>query len=161
LWLVCSRVDGGCYPGFVLCFSGVDGFFQSSSIPSRSNVSDGCLSPASQPLVSVLALLVDSAPTPVSMASTSKVTHQEATASTSLIDWNFGTDSDEEEGIVWAEEGEDYPWEGDEVFPQTQKEGDNAAVAMFLSGAWPFPQALDGMSRALPPFLRRRVPLPS
>jgi hypothetical protein len=128
-------------------------FFQSSSVSVRSDVSDGCLSPTSQPLASVSALLVDSALTLVSMAYASKVIHHEATVSTSHIDWNFGTDSDEEEGIVWAE-GEDYSWEGDEVFPQAQKEGDNAVVAMFLSGAWSFTQALDGMSRV-------PLPLPS
>jgi hypothetical protein len=93
-------------------------FFRSSSVPMRSDVSDGCLSLASQPLAFVSALLVDSAPTPVSMAYASKVIHHEATASLSHIDWNFGTNSDEEEGIVWAEEGEDYLWEGVEVFPQ-------------------------------------------
>jgi hypothetical protein len=57
------------------------------------------------------------------MASVLKAILQEATMSASLIDWNFGIDSDEDEGIVWAEEGEDYPREGDEVFPQAQKEG--------------------------------------
>jgi hypothetical protein len=82
------------------------------------------------------------------MTSTSKVIHQEVTTSTSHFDWNFVTDSDEEEGIVWAE-GEDYPWEGDEVFPQAQ-EGNNAIVAMFLSGACSFTQALDGMFRVPP-----------
>jgi hypothetical protein len=85
-------------------------FFQSPFVSVRSNASDGCLSLASQPLASVSALLVDSAPTHVSMASTSKVIHQEAMASTSLIGWNFGTGLDEEEGIVWAKEGENYLW---------------------------------------------------
>jgi hypothetical protein len=85
------------------------------------------------------------------MASASKDVHQEATASASHIDWNFGIDPDGEEGIFWAQEGKHYPWEGDEVFPQAQKEGDDAAVAMFLSSAWTFTQLLDEMSRVPPP----------
>lgn len=120
------------------------------SSPRLSGVSDGCLSLASQPLAYVSALLVDNASSLVSMTSASKVIHQEVTTPTSHFDWNFGTDSDEEEGIVWAEEVEDYSWEGDEVFPQAQKEGDDAVVAMFLSGARTFPQSLDGMSRVPP-----------
>jgi hypothetical protein len=99
----------------------------------RSDVSIGCLSPTLQPSVSVS--VVGSAS--FSMAYTSKVIHHEATTSSSHIDWNCGIDSDEEEGLVWAEEGEDYPWEGEEVFPQAQKEGDDAAIAMFLWFLYP------------------------
>jgi hypothetical protein len=118
-------------------------FFQSLSVSVRSNVSIGCLSPTLQPSVS--ASVGGSAS--FSMASTSKVIHHEATTSSSHIDLNCWIDSNEEEGLVWAKEGEDYPWEGEEVFPQAQKEGDDAAVAMFLSGAWSFTQVLNGMSR--------------
>jgi hypothetical protein len=45
-----------------------------------SDVSGGCLSPAFQPLAFVSALLVDSAPIPISMVFASKVVHQEVTA---------------------------------------------------------------------------------
>jgi hypothetical protein len=113
-------------------------FLKSSFVQVRSDVSNRCLSPASQPLASVSVLLVDNASSLVSMTSASKVIHEEATTSTSPFDWSFGTDSDVE--------GEDYLWEGDEVFPQAQKQGDDAGVAMFLSSAWSFTQALDGMS---------------
>jgi hypothetical protein len=53
-------------------------------------------------------------------------------------------------------EGEDYPWESDEIFPQAQKDGDDTAIAMFLSGAWSFTQVLDGMSRVPPPSTSKR-----
>lgn len=86
----------------------------------------------------------------VSMASVLKVVHQEATATASHVDWQFGIDSDEEEDNLWTEEGEDYSWGGDEAFPQAQKEGDDVVVAMFLSSAWYFTQALDGMSGPSP-----------
>jgi hypothetical protein len=66
----------------------------------RSDSSDGCLSLASQPLAFISTLLVDSALSPISMASASKVILQEATTSTSHIDWNFGIDSVEQEGFV-------------------------------------------------------------
>jgi hypothetical protein len=128
-------------------------FFQSPFVSVRSNASDGCLSLASQPLASVSALLVDSAPTAVSMASTSKVIHQEATASTSHIDWNFGTDSDKEQGFVWAEEGKDYPWEGDEVFPRLRRRGMMQLLLCICPPAWSFTQVLDGMSWSLLSFL--------
>jgi hypothetical protein len=68
--------------------------FQSSSVPVRSDVSRGCLSPTSQPLAYVSALLVDNPPIPVSMASTMNVVHQEPTASVSHIDWNCGMHDD-------------------------------------------------------------------
>ncbi len=80
----------------------------------RSDVSGGA---SRQPLAFVSVLLVDSAPIPGSTVSASKVVHQEATASASHIDWNFGNDSDEKKCIFWAEEGEDYRCEGDEVCP--------------------------------------------
>jgi hypothetical protein len=105
----------------------------------------------SRPLASVSALLVDSAPTHVSMVSTSKVIHQEAMASTSLIGWNFGTGLDEEEGIVWAKEGENYLWEGDEAFPQAQKEGKMQLLLCRVLGL--SPRLWMGCLGSLPPFL--------
>jgi hypothetical protein len=129
---------------------------QSSSVLVRPDTASGCFSPASQPLAFVSALLVDSAPLFVSMASALKVVHQEATATASHVDWQSGIDSDEEEDNLWAE-GEDYSWEGDEAFPQAHKEGDDVVVAMFLSGAWYFTQALDGMSRVSPPLPSKAV----
>jgi len=136
---------------FVLCcydffFSPSDGCFSPTSVLVRSAVPNGCLSLNPQPSASDSVLVVDKAP--VSMASTSKI--HEATTSSSRTKWNFGFESDEkdeEEGIAWVEEGDDFPWEGDGVFPQDQKARDDAAVAMYLSGAWSITQVLNGLSR--------------
>jgi hypothetical protein len=67
-------------------------------------------------------------------------------ASSSRIDWNIGFSSDEEEGIAWVEEDDDFPWEGDGVFPQDQKARDDVVVAMFLSGAWSITQVMNGVT---------------
>lgn len=65
----------------------------------------------------------------------------EASTSSSHSVWNYGFDSDEEDGIDWVE-GDDFPWEGAGIYPRDQKAWDDAAAALFLSGVWSFPRVL-------------------
>jgi hypothetical protein len=135
-------------------------FFQSSSVSVRSDVSDGCLSPTSQPLASVSALLVDSALTLVSMAYASKVIHHEATVSRVILIGILGLTQMRRKVLSGLRE-KITRGRVMKSFPRLKRRGTMQLLLCFCRVLGLSPRLWMGCLESLSPFLRRRVPLPS